>query len=79
MDISMGERAGSVEPGDQVMVRGWWTRVERVVIHAPGQHPTDAPIVPTMYAVQAITHLGSRWAGGTTAHIGADLRAHWER
>lgn len=75
----LGSASGSVAPGDQIIAGGQYATVERVVIHGPGQHPAGCPIVSTMFAVEAITANGSRWAGGTTASIHGDLRAHWDR
>jgi hypothetical protein len=74
----LGDKVGSVAPGDLVICDGYEITVQRVVIHPPGHHDAS-PIVDDMFAVEAVTHAGSRWAGGVTAEIGSDLRAHWSR
>ena len=47
--------------------------ITRVVIHAPGTHKHSA-IKEELYAVEAVTHLGSRWYGTKRASINSELR-----
>ncbi len=78
--VNLGNPSGSVAPGDDVLAGQAGAVVTRVIVHAPGNHPANAPIVDDMYAVEVQTSNGStRWCGGTKAEIGPDLRVHWSR
>ena len=75
--VNVGAPSGSVAPGDVVICGGHFARVLRVYTVPPGH--TLAPVRSDYTAVVVVTDSGERIIGATRAHIGSDLRMHWER
>ena len=57
----IGDRSGSVAPGDRVICNGRETTVRRVIAHPPGNHPTSHVGVPLADRIYVETTPGS-WA-----------------
>lgn len=78
MIVYMGSEHGSVRPGDKILCRGYYTTVTEVKVHEPDTHP-NSPIVSSMFAVEAVTAYGSRWAGATMVGNFVGAGALWDR
>ena len=76
-NTSLGNKSGSVGPGDVVLCGGQWAVVGQVEIIGPGHHVTA--IRKDLTAVVVHTDRGDRFLGAHDARIMGDLRVHWVR
>lgn len=57
--------------GDIILCAGFYVRVEKIILHEPGQHP-ESPIHNHIQAREYVTSEGSRWdAPGYSYHVHA--------
>lgn len=75
---NMGNEYGSVRPGDKILCDGEYVTVMDVRVHEPNTH-AHSPIKNYMYAVEAVTSRGSRWAGGTMVRNFIGAGTMWDR
>lgn len=75
--INLGNRTGSVAPGDEVIAGSRVERVTRVTINPP--RDGTEPIRADMTLVKVETTGATCYLGADEARIMGDLRVHWSR
>lgn len=76
--MNMGDKSGTIRPGDPIICDGKSTTVTEVRVHPPFTI-LHAPIHRWLYTIEAVTPHGSRWAGGERAQEFVGGGAMWDR
>ena len=59
---------------EQVICKGMRVPVIQYIVHSPGNHPKNCPLIDSVMALEMVTPRGSRWSDCERGYINSELR-----